>query len=82
MRLAVEAADFGIWIRDLGRNEIWATEKWRAIFAFEPEERLDLDTILQRIHPEDRDTVRSVLTQAIQGDGIYEVIFRLLPTNG
>jgi PAS domain S-box-containing protein len=81
MRLAVEAADFGIWIRDLGRNEIWATEKWRAIFAFEPEERLDLDTILQRIHPDDRDTVRSVLTQAIQGDGIYDVSFRLvLPT--
>ena len=81
MRLAVEAADFGIWIRDLGRKEIWATDKWRAMFAFEPEERLDLDTILQRIHSEDRDTVRSVLTRAIEGDGMYEVSFRLvLPT--
>jgi len=29
MRLAVEGADFGIWIRDLARNEIWATDKWR-----------------------------------------------------
>jgi len=45
------------------RNEIWVTDKWRAMFAFEAEERLDLDTILRRIHPEDRDTVRSVLTQ-------------------
>ena len=82
MRLAVEAADFGIWIRDLRRDEIWATDRWRAIFVFEPEERLDFDTILQRIHPEDRDTVRSMLTRAIQGDGIYEVTFRLLLPTG
>jgi PAS domain-containing protein len=34
MRLAVEGADFGIWIRDLARNEIWATDKWRALFGF------------------------------------------------
>jgi PAS domain S-box-containing protein len=81
MRLAVEVADFGISIRDLRRNEIWATEKWRAIFAFEPEEQLDFDTIFQRIHPEDRDTVRSVLKQSIEGDGIYETTYRLvLPT--
>ena len=81
MRLAVEAADFGIWIRDLGRNEIWATDRWRALFEFKPEDRLDFDTILQRIHPEDRDTVRSVLRQAIEGNGIYETTYRLvLPT--
>ena len=27
MRLAVEGADFGIWIRDLARNEIWANRQ-------------------------------------------------------
>ena len=82
MRLAVEAADFGIWIRDLRRNEIWATDRWRAIFGFEPEEPLNLDTILRRIHLEDRDTVRSVMTQVIHGDGIYEITFRLLLATG
>jgi PAS domain S-box-containing protein len=82
MRLAVEAADFGIWIRDLGRNAIWATDKWRSIFGFEPEEPLDLPAILQRIHPEDRDTVRPVMTQVIHGDGIYEITFRLLLPTG
>ena len=81
MRLAVEVADFGISIRYLPRNEVWATNKWRAIFGFEPEERLDFDTILQRIHSEDRDTVRTVLKQSVEGDGIYEITYRLvLPT--
>src|SRR5271166_661100 len=32
MNLAVEGAHFGIWIRDLVRNEIWATDNWRALF--------------------------------------------------
>jgi PAS domain S-box-containing protein len=82
MRMAVEVADFGIWIRDLRRDEVWATDKWRAIFAFEPEERLDVDTILQRVHPEDRDTLGSVLTQATEGAGTYEVTFRLLLPSG
>ena len=39
MSLAVDAADFGIWIRDLARNEIWASEKWRELFGFTPAER-------------------------------------------
>jgi PAS domain S-box-containing protein len=82
MRLAVEVADFGISIRYLPRNEVWATNKWRAIFGFEPEERLDYDTVFQRIHPEDRDAVRSVLKQSIEGDGTYETTYRLLLPTG
>ena len=31
MSLAVDAADFGIWIRDLARDEVWASEKWRDV---------------------------------------------------
>ena len=33
MSLAVDAADLGIWIRDLARNEIWASHKWRSCLA-------------------------------------------------
>jgi PAS domain S-box-containing protein len=81
MRLAVEAADFGMWSREIGQNEVWATDKLRAMLVFEPEERLDLDMILQRMHPDDRDTVHSLLTQAINGNGIYEATYRVvLPT--
>jgi ABC-type uncharacterized transport system substrate-binding protein len=39
MSLAVDAANFGIWIRDLARNEIWASDKWRELFGFTPAER-------------------------------------------
>jgi PAS domain S-box-containing protein len=84
MRLAVEAAGFGILIRDLARNEIWATDKWRALFDFAGTERLELDQIVQRIHPEDRETVRLALenANATEGDGSYEGEYRVLLPSG
>ena len=60
MSLAVDSANFGIWIRDLARNEIWASDKWRELFGFTPSERLELERILQRLHPDDREAIRQV----------------------
>jgi two-component system, LuxR family, sensor kinase FixL len=82
MRLAIEGADFGIWIRDLARNEIWATDKWRELFGFSETEGLELDQILQRVHPEDRDAVGLVFDRAIEGDGSYEIEFRAVLPGG
>jgi len=82
MTLAVEGADFGIWIRDLIRNEIWATDKWRALFGYSKSERLELDRILERIHPEDRDTVRLVLKNSTHGDGSYQGEYRVMLPGG
>ena len=55
MNLALEAGDLGIWIRDLARNDIWASDSWRTLFGFEPSEHLELDGVLQRLHPDDRE---------------------------
>ena len=46
MSLAVDAADFGIWIRDFARNDVWASEKFRELFGFTPSESLEYDAIL------------------------------------
>jgi PAS domain S-box-containing protein len=82
MRLAVEGADFGIWIRDLAQNEIWATDKWRRLFGFAETERLKLDNIFQRIHFEDRDAFRLVIEKAAEGDGGYEAEYRVVLPSG
>jgi two-component system, LuxR family, sensor kinase FixL len=82
MRLAVEAAGFGILIRDLARNEIWATDKWRAIFGFTGTERLEPDQMFQRLHPEDRDAFSLMLENATSGGGSYEAEYRVVLPNG
>jgi len=81
MRLAVEAADFGVLIRDFTRNEMWASDRWRALFGFSETERLEFQKILLRVHPEDRDALQSVLERARSGYGVYDTDFRVvLPT--
>ena len=80
--LAAEAAHLGVWTRDLTRNDIWATDSWRALFGFATSERLDLDGILGRVHPDDRETVQCTLARALEGDGRYELEHRVVLPGG
>ena len=84
MSLAVETADLGIWIRDLRRDEVWASEKWRALFGFTPSERLDFDTILKRLDPDDRERLQQARRKAIDGEGQgrYQMEYRLTLPDG
>src|SRR4029077_18362055 len=41
MSLAAEAANLGMWVWDVVRDEVWTTDKGRAMFGFAPDERLD-----------------------------------------
>src|SRR5213594_3479305 len=54
MELAASAAELGMWMWDIARNEIWLTDKGRALFGFAPSEKIDLDRFRSAVHPEDR----------------------------
>ena len=77
MALATEAAGLGVWVRDLARNEIWATDNWRALLGFTPTERLDLDGFLQKVHPVDRAQIQIEVEKATVSRGDYKVEFRV-----
>jgi two-component system, LuxR family, sensor kinase FixL len=77
MILAAEAANLGVWVRDLVRHEIWASANWRELFSFAPAERLNLEKFLQRLHPADRENFQSAVLKATNGDGRYETEFRV-----
>jgi signal transduction histidine kinase len=78
MALATDAANLGIWIRDLVQNEIWATDQWRTLFRFGQSERIDFDRYLAKLHPEDREAVRQTQAKAIAGEGHYQTVYRVL----
>jgi two-component system, LuxR family, sensor kinase FixL len=82
--LALDAGDFGLWIWDLARNEIWASEKWRELFAFAPSERLEFSAILERLHPDDREGLERVHAGAVasSNQGRYHTEYRLLLPDG
>jgi PAS domain S-box-containing protein len=72
MSLAVDAADFGIWIWDFARSEIWASDKWRELFGFVRSEPLAYDVILQRLHQDDRDGLRQAIAMATAGENGFK----------
>jgi PAS domain S-box-containing protein len=82
MTLAADAANLGIWTRDLVLNEIWATDKWRALFGFSMSEQLELNPILQRLHPDDREILTQTLARAVEGGGGYETEYRIVLPDG
>jgi PAS domain S-box-containing protein len=82
--LAVEAGDFGIWVRDLARDEVWASGSWRSLFGFTPSQPLKSADVRQRVHPDDRDALGRTQASAIAGanGGRYETEYRLLLPDG
>lgn len=82
MSLTAEAASLGIWIRDLVRNEVWATDQWRALLGFSKTEPIDFDGYLARLHSEDREVVRQAQAKAIGGEGGYDTEYRVMLPGG
>jgi two-component system sensor kinase FixL len=82
MALATQAVNLGIWVRDLVRNEVWATDKWRELLGFAKSERIDLNSFLQKLHPEDREAVGQTLTKALSDVGGYETEYRVILPDG
>jgi two-component system, LuxR family, sensor kinase FixL len=80
--LAAEAAKLGFWSRKSGQDELWATDQWRALLGFAKSDRLDYEAFLQRLHPDDRDSVHHALTDASRGDGRYRAEHRVLLPDG
>jgi len=82
MTLAAEAANLGVWIRDLVTNEIWATDQWRTLFGFGKSEEISFDGLLEKLHPADREGVRQGLAKAFLGAGDYETEYRVVQPDG
>jgi PAS domain S-box-containing protein len=82
LALAAAAANLGIWIHDLPRDEIWASAQWRELLGFTKSERLDLECFLQRLHPDDREGIREAFTQATQHTGYHDEEYRVMLPNG
>jgi two-component system sensor kinase FixL len=82
MTLAAEAANLGFWFRESAGDEFWASDQWRVLFGFTRSEQVRLDSFLQRLHPDDREITRQTLNDAYQGDGRYDIEYRVLLPNG
>jgi PAS domain S-box-containing protein len=81
MALAAEAAEFGVWGWNVTRNQVWGSEQWRRLFGFASGEEVSFETVIQRIHPEDRERVEREVRRAL-ANGDYAGEFRLALPDG
>jgi PAS domain S-box-containing protein len=82
MGFAAEAASLGLWVWDVSRDEGWMTERAHSMLGFNPNDRINYASILDRIHPEDRAARARALKQAIETRGDYEMEYRVQRPDG
>jgi len=82
MSLAAEAANLGLWFWDVGGNQIWMTDKGRALFGFTPDEPLDYAALTARVHPADRPARDAAITGALKTKGEYAMEYRVVLPDG
>ncbi|MGA8655048.1 MAG: PAS domain S-box protein [Chthoniobacterales bacterium] len=82
MNLAAEAANLAMWEWDVSKDEIWMTDKGRALFGFGSDERLDNEALVARVHPEDRAARNAAITRALETRGEYATDYRVLLPDG
>ncbi len=82
LSMAAAAAEVGVWMWDIARNEVWATENWRRMFGFPPELTIRYESFLERIHPEDRPEVERAVRHAIEDRADYVSEHRVVLPDG
>jgi PAS domain S-box-containing protein len=78
LRLAVESSGLGIWDFDPVTGEVRADDRAKRALGLPTEAKMDYETFLARVHPEDRERVAELVRQAIdpKSSGGYEVEYR------
>jgi PAS domain S-box-containing protein len=83
MTLAADAAEFGVWVWDITSNQVWGSERWQRLFGFASGEDVSFKKVIQRIHPDDRETVEREVRHALANGRNYKGEFRaVLPDGG
>ena len=58
-------------------EHVWSDETYR-IFEYDPAEKITLDMIMERVHPEDRNFVLEIIERASTSGGAIDYEYRLL----
>lgn len=53
LEIAARAVGMGLYLRDFSQQHIWASDRWRQMHGFSPDEPLTPDITQARIHPDD-----------------------------
>jgi PAS domain S-box-containing protein len=84
INLVANAANLGLWVWNIGDDELWVTEQWRRLFGFAKSEPVSVGQLLQLVHPEDRERMKQTVQDMIEhgGGGDHESEYRITRPDG
>ena len=77
LKLAQSIARIGSWHYDLTTGQIEGSAEANRMFGIQAGRLFDVDTLLDIVHPEDREKTRQALRNAINGEG-SQAVFRIV----
>jgi two-component system sensor kinase FixL len=81
MSLATESANLGLWLWEIGRDEVWAPPRYRSIFGFGAKEPVTFASIRDRVHADDREMMERQVREAIDEKQPYKAQYRIALPN-
>jgi GAF domain-containing protein len=82
MRLALDAADAWSWELDPASGKLWRSREVGSIYTASPRILRNIAGVLERVHPDDREKVRSVLSDTSADHREREVEYRVCQPDG
>ena len=77
-RLAIEAAEMGVWELNIATGEVIWDERCRALYELPPTTVLDLDEALRRTHLDDLAGLSNRIQQALQQESSFSAEYRVV----
>jgi len=66
LSLAAASANAGLWTLEPVSGQIWATDKAKQLFNLSPNSEVNLEILLERIHPKDRERIRQTIEEGMR----------------
>ena len=83
LRLALDAANDGLWQWNVATGETFFSPRWYTMLGMEPDELPPcFETWIERIHPDDKKRVEAVVSEAVASGQPYFVEYRMRAKDG
>ena len=82
MSLAASAANLALWVWDIKEDDIWITDKGRALLGLAEGEQISFRRFIQSVHEEDRRRMEDLVDRAHARTGEFESEYRIVQSDG
>ena len=80
-RLAIDAAELGVWTWDMAKDEVWWSDRLRQVLAVPADMPTDHANYFDRVHPADRHVLDENKRLCEAGQRYYDIEYRVIGLN-